>query len=93
MDSNDAVSEGIWTNGGVFQGFLDVIDATPYKKGYPDFGKRLVRFEDAGDPVADDVRMRSKLYVTFGRETGASVRNGVVAYELVERMVTKVEDC
>lgn len=93
LNSNNAVSEGIWTNEGTFQSFLDVIGATLYKKGYPDFGKRLVRFEDAGDPVADDVRMRSKLYVNFGRDTGANARNGVVAYELVERVVTKVEDC
>ncbi|ODM21401.1 hypothetical protein SI65_02244 [Aspergillus cristatus] len=62
LNSNDAVSEGIWTNEGAFQAFLEVIDTTIYKEGYPAFGKRLVRFGNAGDPVADDIRVRHKLY-------------------------------
>lgn len=72
---------------------MDVINTTLYKKGYPDLGTRLVQFENVGDPVIEDFRMRSKLYVTFGRKMSASARNDVVAYELVEWVVTKVKDC
>lgn len=77
----------IWNDEDTYLNLLKLLAAHPPSALYAGDRNRLLRFEDAGDPLSGDFRERHTMSVTYWRNTGMEtiMRKGVVSYELLER--------